>query len=441
MRQGVIVSHRISAYHPDPPPRSVVYLGFAAGALEGLIAGWIYGGIAAIFPSIFIGATIGSVIGVIAWRIRRLTRSFIRPFLVGITIEALGGGLIVLATRMNVLNAVDLNAPLFFAVTLGLPASVLCLRLMCREIIAMRRGLIVGVIIGPIVFGYLIGAIAAQGMGGNAAILLFILGCISGVLMGVVVGGILCSLLGGLVGALVNVRRSSIVPTYGGLAAAIGLGLIGFYAGEAIAGDLGGLIGVAYGLIYGALLGAKFAKVVAPYQLPFIIHYDEGDPNQLPALDLSDARDLADADPAHLALYQILLLAIRLHCQYIRLEQGDIACTATLTTDSSSSTFSCPLPLYSALIRFFIDPARIEFNGSSGQMDRQERRFRLRLHPHLLDASIAYQSDRDGERIDLCWSYDAAAVKRAERISNLLQFVLKVRNQLMTPVNMGRGVD
>lgn len=431
---------RTPIYQPDPPPRAIVNLGLSAGALEGLIAGWIYGGIAALLPSMLIGAAIGSVISVTAWRIRRRAQSFLRPFLLGLTLEALGGGLIVLATRMNNQNPVDLNAPLIVMVTLGLPASILFVRLIRREIVAMRRGFIVGVIVGPIGFSILMGTIAAQGFGGNAAILLFVFGGIIGILMGGMFGYGFGLLLGGLVGALVNVTRTSIAPTYGGLAAAIGLGIIGFHAGEAIAAGLGGL-GVAYGVIYGALLGAKFGKLVTPHLLAFSSRDDEKDPDHPPILDLSDARDLADAGPAHLALGQILLLAIRSHFQQVRLEQYGNACITIARTNSSSSTYSCPFPLCPALMQLFIDPPRIDSNGSSGLADRQERRLRLRLSRHQLDVYLAYESVPDGEQIDLRWNYDPAAAKQAERIAKALRFILKVRSEFMAPVVIGRGSD
>jgi len=424
----MVKSHPI----PDPPPRAVVRLGQVAGALEGLIAGWIYGGINAVPLAVLLGAVIGSSVSVIAWRIRRRARKYILPLLLCLVIEIFGGVLIVLMAQM-VGKQPQPGFALLFPLALSVPLVFLFLGLVRREILAAYRGLIAGVIIGSIGFGILMGVVAAEGFGGKAALMLFVFGAFVGTLMGVIPGVIIGSALGAVVGALVNVTRASFAQTYGSLAAAIGFGIIGLYAGEAAAGGFGSVIGVALGVGYGALLGAKLGKLASPRLLALFSREDERNPNYLPILKLGNARALADADPVHLTLYEMLLLAIRSHFQRIRIEQWETAYVATLLTDDSSATYSWPLPLDPTLIQVLKDLC-------GGLTERRERQLRLRLNRHLLDLCLAYLLDPNGERIDIRWKEDPEAAGRAERISNALHFIMKARASFDAPVRLGPEV-
>jgi hypothetical protein len=432
-------SRRKPAFRYDPPPASVVRLGLGAGALEGLIAGWIYGGFGAIFFSILSGGVIGSLIGIIAWRTCRHTSGFIRPFLFGMMIEALGGAFIVLASRFNVPFPIEFWVFIISSFIIVIPFASLYLRLIRREIIAAYRGTIAGAIVGAISLGIMFGGMCGEGFGGIFAIMLFVLGGIGGVGAGTVFGCLVGSLLGGLVGALVNVTRSTIAPTYGGLAAAIGLGIAGHCAGEEMAGDLGGLIGMALGVGYGSLAGIKVGKLATPLLVAVMRCKEEDDPKCPSVLDLSSARQIADAEPIHRALAELLLLAIRSRIQWILLEQREAACIATLLTENASDSYSWPLPPELSLISVLKKMTRIGANGSSALMGRQDRRLHLHLKPHLLEVALAFQTDRDAERIDLRWYDVPDIVERAERISNTLRFIVKARANFDVPVYLGRG--
>ncbi len=421
------MSPRASAYHPDPPPTTVVRLGQAAGALEGLIAGWIYGGINAVPLAVLAGAAIGLFFSVIAWRIRRRARPYIMPLLICLLIEIVGGVLIVLNARWIGKNAPQLGFELLLPLVTVPPYVIFFLRFVRREILAVRRGLIVGVIVCPIGLSILMGIVAAEGFGGGAALMLFVFGAFAGALMGVILGIVLGTTLGAVLGALINVTRTSFAPTYGSLAAAIGFGVIGLYVSEAVAGGLGSLAGIALGVGYGALLGGKLGKLVTPHLLAAFSCENKKDPNYLPILDLSNPRDLADADPVYRTLYEMLLLAISSHFTRIRIEQWETAYVATLLTDNSSSTHPWPMPLDPALIQVLKDLCC----GSAGR----ERPLRLRLPRHFLDGCLVYRSDQSGERIHIRWHDDPAAAKRAERVSKALRFIVKARASFDAPAH------
>lgn len=422
------MSPQAYAHHPDPPPRTVVRLGQIAGALEGLIAGWIYGGINAVPLAILFGAVIGAFFSVLAWRIRRRARQYIMPLLVCLPIEIFGGVLIVLMAQGVGKNLPQPGFELLFPMMIAPPYVILSLRLVRREILAVRRGLIVGIIVCPIGLSILMGFVAADGVGGNAALLLFVFGAFVGALMGVLFGFVLGLALGAVIGALVNVTRTSFASTYGSLAAAIGFGAIGLYAGEAVAGGLGSLVGIALGVGYGALLGAKLGKLATPYLLAAFSPENKKDPNYLPTLDLSNPRELADADPVYRTLYEMLLLAISSHFTRIRIEQWETAYVATLLTDNSSSAHAWPLPLDPTLIRILKDL----YCGSTGC----ERPLRLRLNRQRLEGSLVYRSDQSGEQIDIRWHDDPAAAKQAERITRAIRFILKARASFDAPAHV-----
>ena len=422
------MSPQAYAYRPDPPPSTVVRLGQIAGALEGLIAGWIYGGINAVPIAVLLGAGIGGVFSVLAWRIRRRAREYVMPLLVCLLIELVGGVLIFLMARFVGQNPPQPSFALLLALVIAPPYTIFFLRFVRREVLSAYRGLIAGVIICPIGLSILMGVVAAEGVGGMAALLLFVFGAFAGALMGVALGIALGSSLGAVVGALVNVTRTSFAPTYGSLAAAIGCGVIGLYVGEAAAGGLGSLAGIALGVGYGALLGAKFGKLATPYLLAAFSPENKKDPNYRPTLDLSNPRELADADPVHRTLYEMLLLAISSHFTRIRIEQWETAYVATLLTDNSSSTHAWPLPLDPALIQVLKDL----YCGSAGY----ERPLRLRLNRQWLDGGLVYRSDQSGERIDIRWHDDPAAARRAERITRAIRFILKARASFDAPAHV-----
>ncbi len=428
-------------FQPDPPPLFVVRLGFAAGALEGLIAGWIYGGIGAIFLSTLFGAPIGSVIAIIAWRIRRRTHGFIRPFLIGILIEALGGCLIVLTARFNAPMPLECCIWMGIWLSATVPFGFLYLKLLRREILAAYRGTIAGVIVCSIGLAITMGMIGAQENGGIAAAVGY--GFI-GVLMGIVAGCFLGSLLGAFVGALVNVTRTTIAPTYGGLAVAIGIGIAGQYVGEVIAGGFGGIVGLALGVPYGALIGIRLGKLATPrLSAMFRQEGENATPNLPLVLDLSNARELSDAEPARRVLAEMLLLALqsRIQCFHLEQKQDDTTCTAAFLTESPPSSHAWPLPLPPSLIQELKKTACIESNCCPKIIDRQERLLHLRLKHHVLDVSLVYQSDFDGERIDLRWIDDPVIAKRAERVAKNLRFIVKKRAEFDTSVYLGREAD
>jgi hypothetical protein len=142
---------------------------------------------------------------------------------------------------------------------------------------------------------------------------------------------------------------------------------------------------------------------------------------------LSNWRELADAEPIHRALAELFLLALRSRIQWIRLEQRDTGCIATLRAEASPSSYSWPLPPGLDLLGVLKQGTRIKPSKDSKLLECQERLIHVRLKPHRLEVSLVFQADQDAERVDLRWYDDDEVAKRAERISNKFHFILRTR--------------
>jgi hypothetical protein len=414
----------------NSPPGGVVLLGVAAGALEGVIVGIAHGGFDCVILSLLWGVMIGVCASIYVWRIRENVRHIVLSMLLGIAIETIGGFLIVFFTPMFVRGNIGRGAvDCVSGIAISIPV-LLAIRLIYREILGAIRGLIYGMILSAIAFMIPMCFIMVQETGPVFGTAVAIgLGCIIAVLMGIVFGFFVGPVVGALLAALTNVNRRTILPTYGGLIAAVGLGLAGWFAGEAVKEGIGGFVGVCLGVSYGALAGVKLGRLAAACLVRRFLGENEEVPRAPLPLDLSDPREMADSDDLHLLLYYLLLLAIRQQLREVRIEprQSEYA----IAIQDSSFDFAPPLPLHAGR---GLEQILKEMAG----FDHREGHVHLQIGRCQVEMDLRFEPTPHGERIIMNYRHDPDAAKQGDRIANKFLFIRRARKWFATQLRLGK---
>lgn len=412
------------------PPGGVILLGVAAGALEGVIVGIVHGGFDRVILSGLWGVLIGVYASIYVWRVRQNVRHMVLSLLLGVAIETIGGFLIFFFTPMFVRGNIGRGVvDCVSGIAISIPV-LLAIQLIYREILGAFRGLIYGMILSAILFMIPMGFIMTQEVGPLfGTVLAIVLGCIIAVLMGIVFGFFVGPVVGALVAALTNVNRRTILPTYGGLMAAVGLGLAGWFAGEAVKKGAGGLVGVCLGVSYGALAGVKLGRLAAARLARRSLGKNEEAPRDPLPLDLSDPREMADSDDIHLLLYYLLLLAIRRQLREVRIEprQNEYA----VSMQDTPLDFARSLPLHAGK---GLEQLLKEMAG----LNRRDSHLQLRIRRCQVEMNFRFEPTLHGERIIMNYRHDPDAAKQGDRIANKLLFIRRARKWFATQLRLGK---
>jgi hypothetical protein len=392
----------------EPPPSEVLQVGLAAGAAEGLVVGLAHGGLDCVVVSLLWGTVVGLLFALIGWRVRRRVRTLLLSLFLAFALEVLGVWLILAFVPMLALFPLwGLASAVLLGIVIGCPFIILILTLIPREILAAFRGLIAGAILGTLALAVVGGCLAFQEFNSvTAATLGCLLGAITGLIDGILAGAI----LGAVVGALMNVDRRTFAPTYGSLAATVGLGVVGWLTGGEIAGEDGSAIGVLLGVAYGPWVGIKLGQRLAA-----------GLAGEVPSLDLSNPSRLADGSELRSVLLLTLLTALWRQARELHLEPQGASYRLHSVPPVLEDLAAPPAAVATEMIDLLKQLADID-PGVATEIDR-----RLRIGRGQLDVHLRFEPAVEGERVTIYWGDAGDAAEAARAVGERLLFILRAR--------------